>query len=398
MKNSIIAIIVILVATLTVACNDEQVCTSEDCRESICNDGIDNDEDGKTDCEDSDCNSAPECQSSNNTNNVTTEEICDDGKDNDNDGDTDCADSDCSSKPECQSSNNTNNVTTESNCTDKIDNDGDGNVDCEDSDCVNLEICTESICDDNIDNDGDGQTDCLDPDCANVGNCPNINAELYCDDGIDNNGDGYTDCRDHTCHGAMACTGLPRYSDFLVVIPGQGTTGGAIIANKSGQKWRHTSTNQDFQDAKTTCESGGSCALYERFRTGGTAAGSVVTGNYEGDTGGDGGHLWLTAYTSGLGCSVAALRPYGIHYQNVLVAVVNASGKRYKVEGHAHCGDEWDDAGVHAQNNVAFFLLDLDDEPSRRELFNSFDTNTDHRDETFAIDMGQVTYYQPKGF
>lgn len=57
----------------------------------ICNDGIDNDGDGFTDCDDNDCT----------TNSTCAVEICNDGIDNDNDGFTDCADNDCTSSPDC---------------------------------------------------------------------------------------------------------------------------------------------------------------------------------------------------------------------------------------------------------------------------------------------------------
>lgn len=75
------------------------LCFSQSCKSDdeastpveVCDDGIDNDNDGFTDCEDNDCDSEPNCQV----------EICDDGIDNDNDGFTDCDDSDCDSAPEC---------------------------------------------------------------------------------------------------------------------------------------------------------------------------------------------------------------------------------------------------------------------------------------------------------
>jgi hypothetical protein len=54
----------------------------------------------------------------------TPDEICDDGIDNDGDGYTDCADFDCGDLEECQE-----------NCSDGLDNDGDGYTDCEDYDC-----------------------------------------------------------------------------------------------------------------------------------------------------------------------------------------------------------------------------------------------------------------------
>jgi probable HAF family extracellular repeat protein len=61
----------------------------------ICDDGIDNDLDGLTDCADSlDCSQYPIC--------YVEFEICDDGIDNDGDGRTDCRDKDCRKDPICK--------------------------------------------------------------------------------------------------------------------------------------------------------------------------------------------------------------------------------------------------------------------------------------------------------
>ena len=89
--------------------------------ETICNDRIDNDRDGRTDCFDADCNGDPAC----------VETICNDGRDNDNDGRTDCFDNDCNGNPAC----------IEVLCTDGRDNDNDGQTDCNDSDCVADPAC-----------------------------------------------------------------------------------------------------------------------------------------------------------------------------------------------------------------------------------------------------------------
>jgi len=61
----------------------------------VCDDGVDNDLDGLTDCDDSDCDFDLAC---------AEPEVCDDGIDNDLDGLTDCADSDCDLDAACQTS------------------------------------------------------------------------------------------------------------------------------------------------------------------------------------------------------------------------------------------------------------------------------------------------------
>ena len=59
--------------------------------------------------------------------------LCDDGEDNDCDGNTDCDDTDCAADPACVC------IPTESpevSCSDGIDNDCDGDTDCDDADCA----------------------------------------------------------------------------------------------------------------------------------------------------------------------------------------------------------------------------------------------------------------------
>jgi hypothetical protein len=58
--------------------------------DEICNDGVDNDNNGQVDCLDITCKGKSTCK-----------EVCDDGKDNDFDDKIDCADSDCGGALEC---------------------------------------------------------------------------------------------------------------------------------------------------------------------------------------------------------------------------------------------------------------------------------------------------------
>ena len=88
--------------------------------ERACADGVDNDQDGLTDCADDDC--AGDCEGSGDP------EVCDDGSDNDGDGLADCEDSDCSD--ECLET-----------CDDGEDNDADGLVDCDDDECADVTPC-----------------------------------------------------------------------------------------------------------------------------------------------------------------------------------------------------------------------------------------------------------------
>ena len=64
--------------------------------ETTCSDGIDNDEDGYTDCYDYECKQTIFCTSEN------TAVACSDLKDNDGDGFVDCGDFDCNGTAVCQ--------------------------------------------------------------------------------------------------------------------------------------------------------------------------------------------------------------------------------------------------------------------------------------------------------
>ena len=85
---------------------------------ALCSDGLDNDSDGKTDCDDTECVGLAPCLETGN---------CTDGKDNDKDGKTDCADTDCAGEATCKEVGN---------CKDGKDNDVDGKTDCDDDDCA----------------------------------------------------------------------------------------------------------------------------------------------------------------------------------------------------------------------------------------------------------------------
>jgi hypothetical protein len=95
-------------------------------------------------------------------------EDCSDGRDNDGDSLVDCEDPDCDCAPECVP------PLTETDCTNMIDDDCDGLVDCEDPDCECNAACIqpdETDCANGIDDDCDGLVDCEDPDCTDDPAC-----------------------------------------------------------------------------------------------------------------------------------------------------------------------------------------------------------------------------------
>jgi cysteine-rich repeat protein len=126
-------------------------------------------------------------------------ELCDDRLDNDFDGLTDCDDGDCTRVPSCET------IALE-DCSNGVDDDRDLFVDCEDNDCIGASGCgvlLVELCDNRIDDDADGMTDCVDSDCSRDPFCGP--ASEICDDGIDNDSNRFADCADPACVGAAAC-------------------------------------------------------------------------------------------------------------------------------------------------------------------------------------------------
>jgi hypothetical protein len=236
--------------------------------ETICDDGIDNDNDGFTDCMDFDCEGTLACPGPI----ENSDALCADGLDNDEDGLMDCADDSCHGHPDVTVCREGDLGATPAECSDGLDNDQDGFIDCADRDCLKLSVChdvADSIeagpveCADGIDNDGDGFTDCADFSCqdsveacneatdtvnncadtvdnnshssaANFGNfidcdagtmggdnqciewghCPGTEAtDAECSDGITNDSDTFVDCADFSCQRSnvvTVCEGNPR--------------------------------------------------------------------------------------------------------------------------------------------------------------------------------------------
>ena len=109
-------------------------------QERNCHDNLDNDDDGRTDCDDQDCDESEDCTGPNvnNLNNVVNQEFCANGEDDDDDGMVDCEDEECWSDPNCD-------TIRETDCGNHADDDDNGYIDCDDPDCNESPICTQGL-------------------------------------------------------------------------------------------------------------------------------------------------------------------------------------------------------------------------------------------------------------
>jgi hypothetical protein len=174
-------------------------CGDDDAPPELCSNGVDDDRDGRTDCDDTDdCDGVPACTT------PPAEVDCDDRRDDDDDGATDCDDDDCDDDPDCDTP-----PPAETDCDDGRDDDRDGRTDCDDEDCDDDPDCdtpppVETDCGNHLDDDGDGLTDCTDvDDCADTPAC--AIAPERCANGLDDDRDGATDCDDEDCAGRPEC-------------------------------------------------------------------------------------------------------------------------------------------------------------------------------------------------
>jgi len=211
--------------------------------ESQCGDGVDNDFDGDTDCEDSDCAGQGSCEA--------TEATCNDSFDNDGDGDTDCADSDCAGQGSCE--------VTEATCNDSFDNDGDGDIDCADTDCFGQTGCTtEALCDDGADNDNDGVTDCADSDCQTLVACQPLKAiyqDFDSDDPMDLVAHSITFTRDTNNINGYTWA-VTQDATTYPITPGSGTTSATMdLGDDESQAYAFATMTDGFPFYGTTYHS-----------------------------------------------------------------------------------------------------------------------------------------------
>ncbi len=155
------------------------------------------------------------------------EEICGDGIDNDEDGQTDCDDTECANLFSCKNPSLDGGLHDAGPVVDTgsqpVQDAGGGSA-APDGGGSAAPIDSGSssgveICDDQIDNDGDLMTDCADTDCFGVGECPRGPED--CGDERDNNGDNLVDCDDPLCEREPECGGETGMSCSEIVMCAQ---------------------------------------------------------------------------------------------------------------------------------------------------------------------------------
>jgi FtsP/CotA-like multicopper oxidase with cupredoxin domain len=161
------------------SCNCAADCGAPPSSELTCDDGVDEDCDGVTDCDDTDCDADAACSVP-----FCGDATCDAGEDSCN-----CA-ADCGAPP-----------SSELTCDDGVDEDCDGVTDCDDTDCDADAACAAPFC-------GDATCDAAEDSCNCAADCgAPPSSELSCSDSIDEDCDGVTDCDDTDCSADAACNG-----------------------------------------------------------------------------------------------------------------------------------------------------------------------------------------------
>jgi hypothetical protein len=183
--------------------------------ERSCDSRLDEDCDGKADCEDSDCRQAPNCCPTPTLESGDT--ACTDKVDNDCDGLTDCQEDGCKGVYECNCGPiRAEDSSSPASCLDGNDNDCDHLIDCQEKvSCATEPTCctktgnaeTGAQCSDGLNNDCDlDGLDCADPDCRMSTDAGAVTSEAAaCGDNVDNDCDGQTDCTDNDCRAALNC-------------------------------------------------------------------------------------------------------------------------------------------------------------------------------------------------
>ena len=302
------------------------------------------------------------------------ETSCGDGVDNDCDGLTDCQDPNCASTGlscsttgmvctaqltcQCPSTSGV-----ETSCSDGIDNDCNGFIDCKDLGCngrscgPNGRTCattangtgsctcpggTAEICNDGIDNNCDGLIDCADPTCQPTTSggtgkdcktatlvlgakcdaagqcvCPGGQSrEASCADGLDNDCNGFIDCKDLACNG-QSCGANGQVCQ--------------TTANGSGSCVCPGGATESCSDGvDNNCDGLVDCADPQCQASGGQACNPADSSYKCTDVGTGGAHSWICkstkAYTLTVTASPARIPADGLAQSTVTVTLKDTSG------------------------------------------------------------------------
>lgn len=222
--------------------------------ESCGPDGIDDDCNGYTDCEDPYCRGTSACMDM-----CTPSEFgeqCTDGLDNDCDGIVDCGDADCSSHPSCRPPDT---PPPPPGCR------------------AEFPFIVELACGDGRDNDCDGNVDCADPDCRRPGSCGCATRETMCADGVDEDCEGGTDCSDIDCQrctpGSFRWCDDPMYCHWGQQTCNSDGTWGTCVETTE----RPGSCSSTLYSATCCVDAGGCCQNYPTDDTSIGMCASIVT-------------------------------------------------------------------------------------------------------------------------
>ncbi len=191
----------------------------------ICTNGINDDaspENTFIDCNDNSCVINPDATACKGLPRENTNELCSDGVDNDLDSLTDCDDPGCDREGivVCDAGVETGapmaqwQALANADCEDGVDNDTNTFTDCSDFGCQqnpDVNICPETSdaeCDDGVDNNNNTFTDCDDFSCSKnpfVTVCAREFTDAECSDGLDNDNNNFADCLDFNCENSAAC-------------------------------------------------------------------------------------------------------------------------------------------------------------------------------------------------
>ena len=258
MRRSSFALVVFCSLCAASACDDSDkskpdVLVPEE-TEELCQDAIDNDQNGLTDCEEETCKAFAVCAPKKVA--EETEALCSDDLDNDDNGLKDCQEDSCFWFTKCHDAALEN---TYEKCHDSQDNDRNGKADCADMNCQNGGFCTndeepettEELCGDGADNDRNGKADCNDANCLRFAKCQKAETtEALCSDNLDNDNNGIKDCDETSCKDFAHCKGGTEGCT-----DGVGSCTGQFRNYCEGQTWKKDYCNIACVEGRCkTCE------------------------------------------------------------------------------------------------------------------------------------------------